>query len=142
MPVITPADWGRFARSASLPAIEHMLSRARRDQQAAQRAVRRLEALAAERAAQVEAGEWPPKVERVTWRELRAGDVLVTLDGDLPVMEVNTEFRPDREQTVIFYEVGDGTVWHRSAPADEKASIRPRAEDTVAATAAGSPNES
>jgi len=140
------ADWERFTRHAGLPAVEHMLRQARRDQQAATRAVKRLEKLAAERAAQITAGEWPPPVERVTWRDLRAGDVLADdPDRDVLVEVAETKWtQADGEWTTVWYQVpwSDG-LGSRSAPAGREIAIRPRIlppEGTVAAPAAGEEN--
>ena len=130
---LTRADWERFGKHAGLPAIEYMLKQARADQRRAQRAVQRLEALAAQRAAQVAAGEWPPPVERVTWRELRAGDVLADdPDRDVLVEVAETEWtQPDGERTTIWYQAPSGHgLYARWAPAGREIIIRPRAGKT------------
>jgi hypothetical protein len=127
---LTRADWERFGRHAGLPAIEYMLRQARADQRRAQRAVSRLEALAAQRAAQVEAGEWPPPVERVTWRELQAGDVLAD-DPDRDVVVERAEVKRDQhdgEQVTVWYQAPGWGLVSRSAPAGREVAIRPRVD--------------
>lgn len=53
-------NWDSYAKHAAPQAIEHRLRLARRYAADANRKVRRLEDLLAERRRQVEAGEWPP----------------------------------------------------------------------------------
>jgi hypothetical protein len=124
---MTEADWARVEKHAAPQAIEARLRTARSVLVAAQRVVDRWEALLVARMAQVAAGEWPPPVERITWADLRPGDVIAHLDGDRPVMEVGAEPRKDGDDWVrVIYDDGDGTAWHDSAPADREVVIRPR----------------
>jgi len=122
-------DWRRVERHAAPQAIEARLKRARRALSAAQRTVDRWEALLALRLSQVAAGTWPPPVERVAWRELRAGDVLADPDRDVLVEVAETVAQNGRDVTTIWYQAPhhDG-LYSRSAPADLEIVIRPRAE--------------
>ena len=122
---MSAADWERFGKHAGLPAIEHLLRQAKRDQRAAQRAVDRLQALAAERAAQITAGEWPPKVERVTWGELQAGDVLLDDPGRETLVE---DVKTEHGWTTVHYRIND-SLYFRSAPAGREITIKPRIEE-------------
>ena len=91
----------------------------------------RWEALLALRLSQVEAGTWPPPVRRVSWRELRAGDVLADPDRDVLVeVAETTGTRDGGERTTIWYRAPqhDG-LYSRSAPAGCEVPIRPRDGD-------------
>lgn len=118
-------DWARVGKHAAPQAIEARLKTARRARGTAQRLVDRWEALLEQRMAQVAAGEWPPPVERVTWADLRPGDVITDPD-DKPVLEVERE--SGGEWVMVLYDAGDGTAWHMSAPAEREVPIRPRVE--------------
>jgi hypothetical protein len=124
---MTAEDWRRVERHAAPQAIEARLKTARRALSAAQRTVGRWEALLALRLSQVAAGTWPPPVERVAWRELRAGDVLADPDRDVLVEVAETVAQNGRDVTTIWYQAPqhDG-LYSRSAPADREIVIRPR----------------
>ena len=126
---MTADDWRRAERHAAPQSIEARLKTAVRARDAAQRLVDKWEALLALRLAQVEAGTWPPPVERVTWRELKDGDALL----DDPDRETLVEGEPvttwDRngEWTTVQFRRG-GLLYSRSAPAGREVAIRPRGE--------------
>ena len=133
---MTADDWRRVERHAAPQSIEARLKAAVRARDAAQRLVDRWETLLALRRSQVDAGTWPPPVQRVTWGDLRPGDVLAD--------------DPDRDVLVELAEAGwteDGwpgdpgrvTVWYqspwseglctRSAPAGQEITIRARGKE-------------
>jgi FAD/FMN-containing dehydrogenase len=131
---MTEADWRRVEKHAAPQSIEVRLKAARRALRAAQRTADRWEALLALRLSQVEAGTWPPPVERVAWRELRAGDVLL----DDPDREVRVEVaetkwtQADGERTTVWFEAPwSHGLCSRSAPAAREVAIRPRGEACV-----------
>ena len=56
------------------------------------------------RLAQVEAGTWPPPVERVTWGDLRPGDVIADPDRDRPVLEIGAEPHDGGDRVKVIYD--------------------------------------
>ena len=127
---MTEADWQRVEKHAAPQSIEAHLKDARRDRDAAQRAVDRWEALLALRLSQVEAGTWPPPVERVTWRELQAGDVLLDdPDREVLVEVAETKWtRADGEWTTVWFQAPwSHGLCSRSAPAGREIAVGPRA---------------
>lgn len=129
---MTEKDWRRVERHAAPQAIEARLKTARRHLADAQRTVTRWEALLALRLSQVEAGTWPPAVTRVTWRDLRCGDVIADPDGDRPVLKWKASDPGGEEWVTIWYDAGPWGTCTDSAPADREVAIRPRAEDSDA----------
>lgn len=128
---MTADDWRRVERHAAPQSIEVHLKRALRARDDAQRLVDRWEALLAVRLAQVAEGAWPPPVERVAWRELKAGDVLAdNPDRDVVVELAETKWtRADGEWTTVWYQApAMHGLCSRSAPAGREVIIRPRGE--------------
>jgi hypothetical protein len=124
---MTAGDWHRVERHAAPQSIEVHLKRALRARDDAQRLVDRWEALLAVRLAQVAGGTWPPPVERVTWRELRKGDVLLDdPDRETPVEEEpETTWDRNGEWTTVRFHIGT-LLYSRSAPAGREVAIKPR----------------
>jgi hypothetical protein len=126
---MTEADWQRVTLYAAPQAIEARLKTARRALREAQRTVDRWGDLLALRLGQVDAGTWPPPVERVTWRELRAGDVLLDdPDREVLVEVAETKWtRADGEWTTVWFQVpAVHGLSSRSAPAGREVTVRPR----------------
>jgi hypothetical protein len=124
---MSAADWERVGKYAGLPAIEYHLTAAKRELARWQRTVDRWEALRAQRAAQVEAGEWPPKVERVQWRDLKPGDVLLDdPDRETLIERAETGTGSNGTWTTAWFRI-NGALYSRSQPAFQEITIRPRA---------------